>query len=192
MMLTYSTRLLASTMILCTSAVHVSAEQPDAPGDWPQFRGHQAAGVGDDQRLPVTWDITTGSNIRWKTSIPGLGHACPIAVGDRIFILTADNGGDDASLRVGLYGDIAPVEGESAHAWRLYCLARNTGQILWQRTLHQGQPKVKRHTKATHANSTPATDGRHVVVMLGSEGLFCLDLCGRQLWSRDMGVLDSG
>ena len=29
--------------------------------------------------------------------------------------------------------------------------------------MHAGVPAVKRHTKATHANSTPATDGRRIV-----------------------------
>jgi outer membrane protein assembly factor BamB len=53
-------------------------------------------------------------------------------------------------------------------------------------------PKIKRHPKSTHANSTPATDGVHLVVFLGSEGLYCYDLCGNLLWKRDLGVLDSG
>jgi hypothetical protein len=53
-------------------------------------------------------------------------------------------------------------------------------------------PKVKRHLKGTHANATPATDGRHLVVSFGAEGLFCFDLDGNQLWKRDLGKLDSG
>jgi outer membrane protein assembly factor BamB len=31
-----------------------------------------------------------------------------------------------------------------------------------------------------------------LVVFLGSEGLYCYDLCGNLLWKRDLGVLDSG
>jgi outer membrane protein assembly factor BamB len=36
------------------------------------------------------------------------------------------------------------------------------------------------------------TDGRHVVAFFGSEGLYCYDLEGRLLWTRDLGVLDAG
>src|SRR5262249_15594687 len=44
----------------------------------------------------------------------------------------------------------------------------------------------------THANATPATDGKRLVVSFASEGLYCYDLDGKQLWKRDLGVLDAG
>ena len=53
-------------------------------------------------------------------------------------------------------------------------------------------PKVKRHPKSTHAASTPATDGKHLVVLFGSEGLYNYDLNGKLLWKQDLGMLDSG
>jgi len=46
--------------------------------------------------------------------------------------------------------------------------------------------------KSTHANPTPATDGKHLVVFFGSEGLFTYDLDGKLLWKKDFGVLDAG
>ena len=55
-------------------------------------------------------------------------------------------------------------------------LDKNTGEILWERTAHEGAPRVKRHPKATQANSTPATDGKRVVVFFGSEGPLLLRL----------------
>ncbi len=160
--------------------------------EWPQFRGPAASGVMDGQNLPDTWDIESGENIRWQMDIPGLGHACPIVTGDRVFVVTAVGDEPDPELKIGLYGNIAPVEGESAQAWIVYCLSKWTGQVLWQRTLYTGQPEIKRHTKASHANCTPATDGYHLVVCLGSEGLFGLDVYGNLLWSKDLGTLDSG
>jgi outer membrane protein assembly factor BamB len=53
-------------------------------------------------------------------------------------------------------------------------------------------PKVKRHIKSSHANCTPATDGKHVIAFFGSEGLFCYDFSGKLLWKLDLGVLDAG
>lgn len=160
--------------------------------DWPQFRGTNAAGIAIDQNLPDSWDVEAGTNIRWKAAIPGLGHASPIVTGDRVFIVTAASSEEDSKLRVGLYGDIASVPAEPSHAWQLICLARDTGQVLWKQTIVERVPQIKRHTKATHANSTPATDGTHVVVFLGSEGLYCYDQFGNLLWTKDLGILDSG
>ena len=71
-------------------------------------------------------------------------------------------------------------------------LDKKTGAIKWQQTAHTGVPKIKRHTKATHANSTMATDGERVVAFFGSEGLYTYDLSGKLLWKKDLGVLDAG
>ena len=182
----------ASLLLAATLTIPALASDCVSETDWPQFRGQRAAGVADGQNPAVAWDAETGLNIQWKTAIPGLGHACPIVSGCRVFVVTAVSGDPNPRLRVGLYGDIASVPDEASHSWELYCLCKYNGQILWKRTLHEGVPKVKRHAKATHANSTPATDGRHLAVFLGSEGLYCYDLCGNLLWKRDLGVLDSG
>jgi outer membrane protein assembly factor BamB len=52
-------------------------------------------------------------------------------------------------------------------------------------------PRVKRHPKGTHANSTPATDGDRIVAIFGSEGLFCFDRDGKLLWKKDLGPMNS-
>ena len=51
---------------------------------------------------------------------------------------------------------------------------------------------MKRHVKASHASATPATDGRIIVALLGSEGLFCFDMTGTLKWRQDLGVMDVG
>lgn len=162
-----------------------------ADANWPQFRGPLANGVGTGVP-PSEWDGESGKNIRWKTPVPGLGHSSPVVWGERIFVTSAVPASGDAALKVGLYGDIKPVEGEPEQAFIVYCLDRKTGKILWQQKATAGQPKIKRHPKSTHANPTPATDGKHLVVFFGSEGLFTYDLNGKLLWKKDFGVLDSG
>jgi outer membrane protein assembly factor BamB len=90
-----------------------------------------------------------------------------------------------------MYGDVAPVEGEPPQSFRVFCIDRWSGKVLWARTAAGGQPKTKRHPKSSHANPTPATDGRHVAVFFGSEGLYVYDLEGRLLWKKDLGVLEA-
>ncbi len=161
-----------------------------ADTNWPQFRGAAAAGVGSGAP-PLEWNADTGKNIRWKTEIPGLGHSSPVIWGDRIF-LTSAVGSGDAALKVGLYGDIQPVKSEGEQSFRVYCVDRKSGKVLWERIAISEQPKILRHPKSTHANPTPATDGKHLVVFFGSEGLFTYDLKGNLLWKKDLGLLDSG
>ena len=54
----------------------------DPSGNWPSFRGSQAAGVADGQQLPDCWNGEKGENILWRISIPGLAHSSPIVWGD--------------------------------------------------------------------------------------------------------------
>jgi len=172
------------------AAVLLSLLLPSADANWPQFRGPAAGGVGSGAP-PLQWNVESGKNIRWKTQIPGLGHSSPVIWGNRIF-LTSAVGAGEAALKVGLYGDIQPVKGEGEQSFRTYCLDRTTGKIIWERIAISEQPKILRHPKSTHANPTPATDGKHLVVFFGSEGLFTYDLDGKLLWKKDLGVLDSG
>ncbi len=48
--------------------------------------------------------------------------------------------------------------------------------VIWEKTSCTGIPKIKRHPKSTHANSTVATDGIYVVAFFGSEGLYCYNI----------------
>ena len=160
---------------------------------WPSFRGVGAAGNGDGQGAVADWDVTTGRNVMWKTPIPGIANSSPIVWGDKVFVTTALSKSGDKTFRTGLYGDVKPVEDLSEHEWKLYCLDKRSGRVLWERTAHAGAPRVKRHPKASQANSTPATDGRRVVALFGSVGLLVAwDLDGKELWRVDTGVLDSG
>jgi outer membrane protein assembly factor BamB len=160
--------------------------------DWPQFRGPRASGIAEGFKTPVSWSVPEKKGMAWKTPLPGLSHSSPVIWGDRLFVATAISGKDN-NVKVGLYGDIASVEDSAQHEWRVYCLDKRSGKVLWQQTVCRGVPKVKRHTKASHASSTVATDGKSVVAFFGSEGLYCLDAkSGKLRWKRDFGTLDSG
>ncbi len=159
--------------------------------NWGQFRGTGARGIGDGQQPPTVWNAEQGQNLAWKTRIPGLGHSCPVIWNDRLFVTTAISD-EAAEIRIGLYGDVASVQDDSEHEFVTYCLSTETGEILWQQTACKKTPRVKRHLKSTHANSTVATDGTHVVAWFGSEGIYCYTMDGQLVWKRDLGLLDSG
>jgi outer membrane protein assembly factor BamB len=191
-----STCLLVGACLCAISGLpepHLAAAIAPRPGiDWPQFRGIKASGIAEGFSVPTTWDATKGTNIVWKTPVPGLGLSSPVVWGDDVFISTSISGKPDSNLKVGLYGDIASVEDGTAHEWRIYALEKKTGKIKWQQTAYKGVPQVKRHTKSSHANSTLATDGERIIAFFGSEGLYAYDLKGKQLWKKDLGLLDAG
>lgn len=179
--------------LVCT----LIAVAPDAAAqDWPAFRGPGTAGVAETAKPPVAWDITARRNVAWSAQIPGLGHSSPVVSGNRIFLTTAValTSGEN---KIAADTTVDLKEGKSIGAtdrlsWRLYCIDRESGKVLWERTAYEGVPRVKRHSKASQASATPATDGKYVVAMMGSEGLYTYDIEGKLLWKKDLGVLDVG
>jgi outer membrane protein assembly factor BamB len=165
---------------------------PEDPSRWPSFRGPNAAGVADGQGLPDSWNAETGENVRFKQPIPGLAHSSPVIWGRRLFLTTAISSRDDATFKPGLYGDGDAAEDRSEHRFVVLALDRLSGKTLWERTAHTGVPRDKRHVKATYANASPVTDGRRVVALFGSEGLYAYDLDGNPLWHKELGRLDAG
>jgi outer membrane protein assembly factor BamB len=136
--------------------------------------------------------VATGAGVAWKTPIAGLAHSSPVVWGPHLFVTTAVSVEGDPELKVGLYGDVRSAGDTGPQRFEVLCLDKASGEVRWRATAHEGAPETKRHPKSTHANPTPATDGRRVVSFFGSEGLFCHDLEGRLLWKKDFGVLDSG
>lgn len=181
--------MLALLLSIILSSGGFSQERPER--QWPSYRGYFSSGVLDNASLPEKFDFDKSENIRWKTDIPGMGISSPVIWGNKLFLTTAVSESDKAGFKPGLYGDVTPVSDSSVHEWKVFCINKNNGRIIWERTSYTGIPKIKRHPKSTHANSSAATDGQHVVAFFGSEGLYCYDINGKLLWQKNFGVLRS-
>ena len=179
-------------IIFSWTAFGLTAQQTGYLDQWPGFRGPFARGFIENSETVSEWDLNTVKNILWQTPIPGLGHSSPVIWGDMLFVTTAISGSGQDFLKVGLYGEGDPVEDDSEHEFKVYCLDKNTGEIIWERLAYKGVPEVKRHTKASHADCTPATDGEHLIAFFGSQGLYCYDFEGNLLWKKDFGILNAG
>jgi outer membrane protein assembly factor BamB len=158
---------------------------------WPSYRGYFASGYMNRVNLPDSFNIESSYHVKWNIEIPGMGLSCPVIWDDRVYITSAISDKDDQGYLTGIFGDVEPVQDSSEHRWMVYCIDRNNGKILWEREACRGIPRVKRHPKSSHANTSVATDGTHVVVFFGSEGLYCYDRNGALKWKRDFGLINS-
>jgi outer membrane protein assembly factor BamB len=167
-------------------------EPAPVEGSWPMFRGTNATGIAEGQRLPDRWDGPSGQNILWQIDLPGLAHSSPIVWGDRVFVTTAVSSDPRATFRPGLYGDGDASEDRSHHRWLVLAFDKRTGRPLWERVAFDGAPVDKRHIKSTYASATPATDGRIVVASFGSQGVYAYTVDGAPVWKVDLGRMDLG
>ncbi len=173
----------------------LSTAMPLAAADWPAFHGRDGVGVAEGSKIPATWnaDASTGklAGIKWKSPVPGLGHSSPIIVGNRIYVCSAvRKAAGKAPLSLVVSGAPTAAEDNGEQDWMVLCYDAATGKQLWSKAARSAKPRATRHEKASHANTTLATDGKRLVAFFGSEGLHCYDLNGKLLWTRDLGVIN--
>lgn len=129
--------------------------------DWPHWRGPYYNGVGDATGLPAAWG--EGSNVRWRTELPGGGAATPAVWGDRIYLSATD-----AATR-----DLLAL-----------CVDRASGKILWRRETGVDAPGMQHGN--TLASPSPMADGTRAIFLYGHFALFAFTPDGELEWSRDL------
>ncbi|TWU22830.1 outer membrane protein assembly factor BamB family protein [Bythopirellula polymerisocia] len=128
-----------------------------ASENWPQWRGPDASAVVTAGIYP---ESISAENIAWKVEIPGRGCSTPAVWGDQIFVTC----GIDDRDGVVCYDFI--------------------GQEQWR---HQfGPERPGKHMNGSGSNSSPTTDGEHLVVYYKSGTLASLDLTGKVLWETNL------
>ncbi len=157
-------------------------------GNWPAWRGPELNGAAPAGDPPVTWSET--ENIKWKVPLPGKGSSTPVIWGNKIFIETAVPLGEEppaaaepAQGRRGMHSRPAPT---APLAFKLICLDRETGKILWDKTAIEAVPHEGHHPTGTFASNSPVTDGELVWASFGSRGLHCYDVEGNHKWSKEL------
>lgn len=128
--------------------------------NWPNWRGPTSSGVVSGSEYPTAWGET--ENIAWKVELPGWGTSTPAIWEDRIFVSCCD---DDAGKN------------------KLICLDRS-GQQIWQVEL--GEASANRNRKASGANPSPITDGKHVYAYFKSGDLGCITIAGKLVWQTNL------
>lgn len=153
---------------------------------WTRFRGEDGNSVGrDNVNLPTRWSTT--DNVRWAIDLPGWGWSCPIVWGEKVFLTSVVSDEQNTAPSKGLYlGQGVRDPGKGIHHWLVYCFDLNTGQEIWKREAHTGAPQIPRHPKSTYAAETATTDGERLYVLFGDVGLYCYDLNGELIWSREI------
>ena len=165
-----------------------------ATANWSGWRGSDGTGVSSETGVPLEWSAT--KNVKWKTQLPGRGHSSPIVWGNRVF-LTTDIEGEvvtgakavEHKLGGQIFKHPDSIGADRKHTFKMLCFDRATGKLLWERTSYEGTVYDDRHRKGSYASPTPATDGTYVFAYFGTEGLYCYDFEGKQVWKTAPGQI---
>jgi outer membrane protein assembly factor BamB len=132
---------------------------PLPAADWPGWRGPAGDGVAGGAASVSSW--SPDAHVLWRVPLPGLGASTPAVWGDHVVVTCS-------------------IDGRNAAV----CFDR-AGRERWRRVL--SAERAGKHKKATGANSSPVTDGRHVWVYFKSGELASLDLAtGDVAWTTNL------
>ena len=191
----------------CATAVAVAGlllSSDVAAQNWPQWRGPSSHGVSAESGLPTTWSAS--ENVAWRTPAGRPRHLVAHRVGRPRVRDLADRphgrwpvGGahpqlarDDRALADHETADWRPPRTSER---RRRGLARRRSLPTLRRPAALGAshgsdraacPSV--HEKHNLATPTPVTDGQRVYAWFGNGQVVALDMEGRLVWTRHLGV----
>jgi len=151
-------------------ALALNFSTPSFAEDWPGWRGPRGDGTIIDSSAPVKWSLA--DNLVWKLPIEGKGHASPIVIGEKLFLVTA-------------------IEKDKSR--KLLCIDRKKGREIW-RTDVLKSPFERVHRLNSRSSSTPCSDGKRIYVsFLDATHMYvaAYDLDGKKLWEVRPGVFSS-
>ena len=161
-----------SAAVVSVVATAALPSQAELKANYPFFRGPFGDGVAFQKNTPTNWNGAGGKNIVWKVKVPKSGFSSPIIWGNQLFVTGAD-----------------------AQARMVYCYDKNTGKLLWEAAADniQGSPSSAPKVTADTGLAAPtmATDGRAVFAIFATGDVIALDMSGKRLWARNLGVPDN-
>lgn len=139
--------------------------------NFPSFRGPGGNGIAYLKNVPTEWDGASGKNIKWKVETALHAYNSPVVWGDKLFLSGAD-----------------------ANQKQVYCYDKNSGKLLWTADVKgiagsSAAPEVTPDTG--HAAASVSTDGKSVFAIFSNGDLIALDMKGKQVWSKNLGVPDN-
>ena len=185
--------MICALLLILTGNLYGQQDLPGYENNWAQWRGPNDNSVAPGGNPPLEWSET--SNIKWKSEIPGVGHATPIIWEDQIILLSAvktdqkvepDTTGEELEERDWMN----PKSTDYIHKFVVISVDRSSGKIRWQTIVREELPYSHTHEFGSWASNSPVTDGEFIYAYFGSHGLYCLNFQGEILWERDLGRME--
>lgn len=155
--------------------VFVLASTARCQDRWPGNRGPEGNyHLASATEYATQWSVATGENIRWRMPLPETGHSGIAVWGNRLFLTCFRELTSDDISRKGTW--VSEIRG--------YCLAADTGQILWSCDLPGRRPNQVNGTFTDSTTPTPVTDGKHVWFVNAGGFMACHTIDGNRVWGK--------
>ena len=178
-------------LLVSVAACTTQSPAQQNPSWWSNWRGPEGTAIARSGNPPTEW--SEDRNIRWKVPIPGFASSSPIIWGNQVFLTTAIDTEREGPPRNDTSGSFARFGSTKApttvHQFVVIAVDRVNGRTLWSTRVAEEVPHEGGHRTATQASNSPITDGDRIYAFFGSRGLYCLDMEGEILWTKQFGKM---
>lgn len=154
--------------------------------EWPEWRGPTAQGHAAAGSFPTQW--SEGSNVVWRTEIPGRGWSSPVIGGDELWLTTAIEHAaqpEDAEPRAKASGNRQPLTVLASLELRAVALDRATGRLKHNVLLLREREPQSVHELNSYASPSPVLEDGRLYCHFGTFGTACVDTHAAQvLWTN--------
>ena len=177
-----------AAVVLSLAGLSAAAAGADEDRYWPQWRGPLGTGEAPLAKPPVEWSET--KNVRWKIPVPGIGKSTPVVWDDLVIVTSAVPSAKELRAPGSSPASSHPQVAAAGSGFEFVVLAygRRDGQLRWRRAVKEEKPHEGLHKDGTYASGSALTDGKRIYAFFGSRGLYALDMKGRVLWQKELGL----
>ena len=120
--------------------------------------------ISSMKNLPITWEVKTGRNIKWRADLGSTSYGNPVVAGGKIFVGT--NNGNSRNPE---------IKGDKGI---LMCFRESDGKFLWQSVSDKLDAGKENDWPEQGVCSSPATEGNRLYYVTNRGELICLDTEG--------------
>jgi len=155
-------RLKRNILVLILSGL---ASLPLFAQDWPMWGGTPQRNMTSAMKnLPESWDVKTGTNVKWKAAIGSTSNGNPVVADGKIFLGT--NNGNPRNPE---------IQGDKGV---LMCFRESDGRFLWQAVTDKLESGWESDWPEQGVCSSPAVEGKRLYYVSNRGELICLDTEG--------------
>lgn len=134
--------------------------------DWPQAGGSSLRNCVTDSVVPTQWDVSSGENIRWATSLGSTTYGNPVVANGFVYV-----GTNNSSAYIKRYP-------KDIDLGVLLCIDEKTGKFVWQHSSEKLAAGSHYDWPDQGICSTPLVDGNRLYYVTSRGEVACLDTAG--------------
>lgn len=158
-------RIFGTKFNLLVLALLLSVSPPLLCQDWPMWGGTpQRNMVSSMKNLPVSWDIKTGKNIKWKADLGSQSYGNPVVAGGKVYVGTNNENPRNPAIK----GDKGI----------LIAFRESDGKFLWQHVNDKLAAGRVNDWPYQGVCSSPLVEGDRLYYVTNRCELVCLDTEG--------------